>query len=222
MGFFSGITKALGKVTDIVNPIGDVLGVASSAMSLFGGSDTNKESAAAAQTQMSFQERMSSSAHQREVKDLVAAGLNPIMSVSGGSGSSTPSGASYQPVNKLQNTVDTAYKFKTLNAQLENIKADTQKKINEQNVIDTQGALNTQAFIKSRYDIERAKADASTARSMARIADADAIQKDIERAIYNSEYGKLLKSVEIGGKSLKGGASSARDFSTIKSMKGKK
>lgn len=66
--------------------VGSIANVASTILT----NDANNQQA---KNQMNFQSEMSSTAHQREVKDLIAAGLNPNLSLSGG-GASTPSGAS--------------------------------------------------------------------------------------------------------------------------------
>jgi hypothetical protein len=54
----------------------------------------NQQTAASTAKQMAFQKYMSNTAHQRQIADLKAAGLNPILSAKLG-GASTPQGASY-------------------------------------------------------------------------------------------------------------------------------
>jgi len=84
------------------DPIGSVLGYV-------GQQETNAANIDIANKQMDFQERMSNTAYQRQVKDMESAGLNPMLAYMKGGGASTPSGSTTTVTSPIQGALAGSY-----------------------------------------------------------------------------------------------------------------
>lgn len=97
--------------------------LASGVLGFLGQGSANQANSALSQRQMDFQERMSNTAHQRQVKDLKLAGLNPILSAN--SGASSPGGSSANMLSKLGAGVSSALQAKNIGAATNKMAAET-------------------------------------------------------------------------------------------------
>lgn len=113
--------------------------------SIIGASMANSQARDNVRTQMAFQERMSSTAFQRAMADMRAAGINPMLASQVGGASSAP-GASAPVSDVVSPALSSAFQVRQMSAELENIRKQNNK-------LDSEIYLNKQLASVALADV---------------------------------------------------------------------
>lgn len=172
------------------------MGLFSAIGSVISTSMTNKANAKQAALSREFTREQLQNQHQWEVDDLRAAGLNPILSANSGAGVGSSAQATMQAPDLSgideKELMNSAFQWKNLNAQLDNIKSDTAQK-------DSTDVLNKEATKTQRT---QQVANAASAKASSALADLYSEQKrgqsleNDKQQVLKAPYDAIAPSVE--------------------------
>lgn len=205
MSIFSAIGKGISSITgsDVFKELaGPVVG---GLFGMHGAQQQNADANAASARQMAFQERMSSTAHQREVQDLIKAGLNPILSA-GGSGAVSGAGSTYAPVSEAgaaMSSASSVHQMRNLRMQNHLLKEQAEQSYSAAQLQKMQAALvpydmnvrkATERLYQQQFETERHRTEEQ--RWMADMAHSTAKGVKIEGDIDDSFYGEMTRRAQ--------------------------
>lgn len=173
--------------------IGGITSLASGLLSAGGQAQANRTNVELADKQMRFQERMSSTSYQRGVKDMRAAGINPMLAYAQG-GASSPVGAMAHVEDVVGPAVGSARQGFQMVQEMKRLKADTRLTANlaDKSEAEKQIANENWRAIRARNNSElymgpgdremshQTDADIVSTRSSARAAAAGAAIQEAE------------------------------------------
>lgn len=144
---------------------GDAGGAISGFLGFLGTKDTNAQNVAMQRETNQQNLMMSNTAHQREVADLRAAGLNPMLSAMGGSGAPTPNLQAPQVQNELAPLGEAVGHSAQAIPDIVNTLSDVKKNISAANIAQTSEQTAKEQKRKTKAEADSAEAAANTAKN---------------------------------------------------------